>query len=310
MPKLVRQRTHVGKPKGSAPSRGKYAYKRKGAYRKKAKKQFKNARRPFVEGKSRSIVDVLKSNVPEASQIDYLAMSPTYPGYGNQTIPLDDAYTAFRLDSYLQQQRGLLDYQMIGNSIFVKYLKAKIKIDFPPTFLLTKPAKLYLIHGWITTPMNLTDVTTPSAQTATMANVYAHINERLRQYFNDTQDQLLFRPKTWDNGIVVIKKQEIKPDLQEQFSIPANQPSGPTSMYGAVPSVMKSCTWSVNRKVHYQDSTDGAGLTDHLYPNLGWLPFMCMYNPDFRHFEPDRDGQDQGNRIRILMNNQIWYSDS
>ena len=41
----------------------------------------------------------------------------------------------------------------------------------------------------------------------------------LRQYFNETQDELLFRPKAWDNGIKVIKKQEIKPDLQEQFSI-------------------------------------------------------------------------------------------
>lgn len=311
-PPAGRSSSSSGAPmrRGSAPSRGKGAYKKKGAYRKKAKKQFKNARRPFVEGKTRSMVDVLKSNVPEASQINYLALSTTYPGYGEQTVPLDDAFTVFRLDSYMQQQRGLLDYQMIGNSIYVKYLKAKIKIDFPPTFLLTKPAKLYLLHGWITTPLNLTDVTNPAAHTVTMAQVNAHVNERLRQYFNETQDELLFRPKAWDNGIKVIKKQEIKPDLQEQFSIAANQPSGPSSMYGAVPSVHKSCTWNVNRKIHYQDSTDGAGLTDHLYPNQGWLPFMCLYNPDFRHFEPDRDGQDQGNRIRILMNNQIWYSDS
>jgi hypothetical protein len=297
--------------KGAAPSRGKYAYKKRGAYRKKAKRQFKNARRPFVEGKTRSIVDVLKSNVPEASQINYLELSTIYPGYGEQTVPLDDAFTVFRLDSYMQQQRGLLDYQMIGNSIFVRYLKAKIKIDFPPVKVLVKPAKLYLIHGWITTPLNLTDVTTPTAATATMAQVNAHVNERLRQYFNDTQDQLLFRPKAWDNGIKVIRKQEIKPDIQEQFSIPSAQQNDTSgASYGAIPSVIKSCTWNVNRKVHYQDSTDGAGLDDHLYPNQGWLPFMCLYNPDFRHFDEDLDGRDHGNRIRILMNNQIWYSDS
>jgi len=307
LPRMGRRGTIVS----SRPARGKSAYKKKGAYRKKAKKQFKNARRPFVEGKTRSIVDVLKSNVPEASQIDYLAMSPTYTGYGEQTVPLDDAFTVFRLDSYMQQQRGLLDYQMIGNSIYVKYLKAKIKIDFPPIKMLVKPAKLYLLHGWVTTPLNLTDVTNPTAQGVTMAQVNAHVNERLRQYFNETQDELLFRPKAWDNGIKVIKKQEIKPDIQEQFSIPAPQQADTSGRsYGAIPSVHKSCTWNVNRKVHYQDSDDGVGLTDHLYPNQGWLPFMCLYNPDFRHFDPDLDGQDHGNRIRILMNNQIWYSDS
>ncbi len=307
----MRQTTTVGK-NGTAPSRGKYAYKKRGAYRKKAKRQFKNARRPFVEGKTRSIVDVLKSNVAEASQINYLELSTVFPGYGNQTVLLDDAFTAFRLDSYLQQQRGLLDYQMIGNSIFIKYLKARIKIDFPPKHALQSPAKLYLIHGWIMTPMNLTDVTTPAAGDATMANVYAHINERLRQYFNDTQDQLLFRPKSWDNGIRVIRKQAIVPDIQKQFGLPIQHQFGEPAAgtMGSVPSVIRSCTWNVNKKIHFQDSNNGAGLTDHLYPNTQPLPFMCLYNPDFRHFTADRDGADDGNRIRVLMNSQIWYSDS
>lgn len=296
------------------PSRTKGAYKKRGAYNSRNKKQFKNARRPFVEGKTRSLKDVLSSNVPQASQPpDTLAMSANYDWLGRSTVLLDDAYTGLQMSSFTQQQRGLLEHQMIGNSIFVRYLKAKIKVDFPPINILTKPAKLYLIHGWITTPPNWTTVTTPAVDTATTADLNNFINQRLRQYFDDTQDQMLFRPRIYDNGIKVIKKQKIEPNLQKQFSIPANQPSGPSSMYGAVPSVHKSCTWNVNRKIHFEDSTNGTGLTDYLYPNNTWLPFCVLYNPDYKAYTPDVPGQggtEEGNRLHILMNNQIWYSDS
>ena len=290
------------------------AYKKKGAYGKRNKKQFKNARRPFVEGKTRSLTDVLASNVPEASQPpNTLAESVNYPGLGLTSVLLDDAYTSLQMSAFTQQQRGLLEHQMIGNSIFVKYLKAKIKIDFPPINILTKPAKLYLIHGWMTTPPNWTTATTPAINTATTADLQNHINQRLRNYFNELQDQMLFRPKSYDNGIKVIKKQEICPDLQKQFSIPAEQPSGVGSLYGSIPSVMKSCSWTVNRKIHFTDSDNGVGLTDYLYPNNSWLPFMVLYNPDFKAFTPDAGDPAptrEGNRLHVLMNNQIWYSDS
>ena len=62
MPKLTRQSTHVGTPRRAPPRNPKQArkaaaYKKKGAYGKRAKRQFKNARRPFVEGKRRSLED-------------------------------------------------------------------------------------------------------------------------------------------------------------------------------------------------------------------------------------------------------------
>lgn len=305
---MVRTSTRVG-----TKARPKYAYKKRGAYGRRAKKQFKNARRPFVEGKTRSLADVLKTGFSEsAGPPDTMELSTAFSGYGNTNVPLDDAYTNFQVSSFITHQQGLQDYQMIGQSIFVKYIKAKMQIQFPPTFLLLKPAQLYLIHGWITTPPMWTDMTTPKAHEASRAQLNAHINERLKQYFNDKQDQLLFRPKSWNNGIKVLGHQKIVPDLQRQFSVPANHNVVSTAMSGAVPNVNKSCTWNVNRKIHYQPSTDAGetGTVDFLYPNTSWLPFMCLYNPDYRHFHADDDGNDQGNRIRILMNNQIWYSDS
>lgn len=315
MPKLERQRTHVAPRKKAAPTRGKYAYKKRGAYNRRAKRQFKNARRPFVEGKTRSLADVLKQGLPDsAAPPDTMELSTAFEGYGNTNIPLDDAYTNFQVSSFITHQQGLQDFQMIGQSIFCKYIKAKIQFQFPPTFLLLKPANLYLIHGWITTPPMWTDMTAPKAHEATRAQLNDHINQRLKQYFNEKQDQLLFRPKSWNNGIKVIRKQKIVPDLNKQFSVPINHNVVSTSMSGAVPNVNKSCTWAVNRKVHYQVSEEPNGddpAVEFLYPNTSWLPFMCVYNPDYRHFHADAaDGTDQGNRIRILMNNQMWYSDS
>lgn len=307
--RLVRTSTRVG-----AAPRTKYAYKKRGAYGRKAKRQFKNARRPFVEGKTRNLADVLKNGLPsDSNPPDTMALSTNFPGYGNQTIPLDDAYTAFQVSSYITHQQGLQDYQMIGQSIFCKYIKAKLQIQFPPTHILTKPAQLFLIHGWITTPPMWTDTTTPKAHEATRSQLNAHINERLKQYFNEKQDQMQFRPKTWNNGIKVLGYQHVVPNLQRQFSIPAEQPSGVGSLLGSVPNVNKSCTWKVNRKVHYQISEEpvtGEDPVEFLYPNTSWLPFMCLYNPDFRHFTEDTEGGDVGNRIRVLMNNQMWYSDS
>ena len=60
---LQRQSTYVNpkfRKKAMPSTRKAAAYKKKGAYGKRAKKQFKNARRPFVEGKRRSLEDCVR----------------------------------------------------------------------------------------------------------------------------------------------------------------------------------------------------------------------------------------------------------
>jgi hypothetical protein len=55
---LTRQTTYINpkfRKKTMPSTRKKNAYKKKGAYNPRNKRQFKNARRPFVEGKRRSL---------------------------------------------------------------------------------------------------------------------------------------------------------------------------------------------------------------------------------------------------------------
>ena len=129
------------------------AYKKKGAYGKRAKKQFKNARRPFVEGKRRSLEDCVAdfgkynsgttpNGILNPMELD---TTPGYQSYGLSYIGLDDAFTGFHPVSFLQMRQGLGDENMIGFSVYVRYIKQKIQFQFPLLPAQQLPINLYLV---------------------------------------------------------------------------------------------------------------------------------------------------------------------
>ena len=110
---LRRQSTHVGRPKG--------AYGKRGAYKPRAKKQFKNARRPFVEGKRRELADCVADfgviDKPDPGNFPNGVRNPmlldTTAGqesFGLSYIANDDAFTTFHPTSFLQMAHGLDDH--------------------------------------------------------------------------------------------------------------------------------------------------------------------------------------------------------
>ena len=154
--------------KRKAPIRTRQAYKKKGAYKPRAKRQFKNARRPFVEGKRRELADCVAdfgtyntSTEPNGIRNPMvLDTTPGYQSYGITYIGNDDAYTGFHPASFLQMRQGLGDSEMIGSSIYVKYIKQKFQFQFPFNPFQQLPINLYLVHGWFKTPLNRTTRTT------------------------------------------------------------------------------------------------------------------------------------------------------
>ena len=108
-----------------APIRKSSAYKKKGAYKPRAKRQFKNARRPFVEGKRRELADAVRdfgtyntSTTPNGVRNPMaLDTTPGFRSYGLTYIGNDDAFTGFHPVSFLQMRQGLGDSEMIGSSI-------------------------------------------------------------------------------------------------------------------------------------------------------------------------------------------------
>lgn len=322
---LARTRTHVDPKfrKKATATRKKSAYGKKGAYGKRNKRQFKNARRPFVEGKRRSLEDCVAdfgqynsgttpNGILNPMQLD---TTPGYQSYGIQYIGLDDAFTGFHPVSFYQQRQGLGDENMIGSSIYVKYIKQKIQFQFPLLPAQQLPITLYLIHGWFKTPLNRTTRTVPTAAETNQININDHINQRLVDYFNEKTDKLRFIPSSVNNDIKILGYRKVRPNRNSSIGVPnalitSSTEGGDPQQVGSVPNVNMSCTWSVNRKVHY---TEGVGLSStnsqRMFPNTSWLPFTVVYNPDFESFSANATAPERGS-VRILSNNMTWYSDS
>ena len=172
--------------------------------------------------------------------------------------------------------------------------------------MIEQPTKLYLICGWVTQNWNCpVDGTTnsnpivgarPSRDSATQDQLKEYIKRQIEPYFDDSTDKLMFREKETSN-IKIDKYVRIKPSTQTQIATTAtptvlethsggmtghNQTQVPG--VGSIPDVNRSWTAQVNRKIHLTEGTDTEGPNDkqNLYPNHTWLPFACLYNPDWK----------------------------
>jgi hypothetical protein len=321
---LQRQTTYINPKykKKMTTNRKISAYKKRGAYGKKAKKQFKNARRPFVEGKRRSLEDVVEDFGVYSTDINpqgvrnpmALDTTPGFKSYGLSYLGLDDAFTGFHPVSFLQQRQGLGDDQMVGSSIYVKYIKQKMQFQFPLEPAQALPINLYLVHGWFKTPLNRTTRTPTTLAQTNSTNISDHMNERLLDYFNEKTDKLRFIPASVHNDIKILGYRKVKPNRNASISIQqamltSSTEGGDPGSVGSVPNVNMSCTWSVNRKVHYTKGVENTPTPAQYFPNTSWLPFCVVYNPDFESYSANLTNPERGS-VRILSNNMTWYSDS
>lgn len=267
----------------------------KGAYAKGAKKNFAKRRAPMVETKSRTHSDLV-----------HTYGDPITNPLATQYIVNDDAYTDFPLTSYLSMDQGFLEEQMVGNSIFVKYLKAKYEFTMPSgKDTIDFPAEVYLIHGFVTAPSALTNSTVPQAQTLTRTGWSQLVHRVVEDYFNDDTDQLLFLPKVRTN-LKILGRRRLKVNKNNQLGAVPDL----DLQKGAVAPIHMTCNWPMMRKIHYeqgQPQTNGAGAHDQfMYPNSSWRPFCCLYSPNFQAFA-DKGANCQ---IQVRRNDATYFTDS
>lgn len=231
---------------------------KKGAYKRAVKNQMAIRRAPIVETKQRVASDIGRLN-------GFLPGDGTLEGRQNQPLnwqPLipDDAFTIIPIESFLRFQRGLEEWEMIGQSIFSKFINNKLEFRFPQdeqaTFFSTQenevdgvtvpagspyqvtnkmiqnPTKLYLICGWITQAYNApldpaVDATgapvpgqRPQRELVTQDNLEQYIENQLKPYFDDQYDKLEFRPKETTN-IKIEKYVRIKPNMSSAIATQA-----------------------------------------------------------------------------------------
>ena len=283
----------------------------KGAYKKTTKKNFMKRRNPFVENKIRNEEQFSLALDPLRAQVFGNFPDPT----NFADVPVDDAFTLFLPAPYYSMNRGLSCNEMIGDSIYAKYLKTKFQFLAPEgQHMVDYPSQLYLIHGWCTAPVNATSLTTPTVDAVTYVDVFNHVRSYVKEYFNDRKDTLQF-PEKRERHIKFLSYRKLK--TNKNTEIPLQGVSDVAATRGALAPINMSVKWNVMRKVHYDKGANNPALgapatypqADFNYPNQSWLPFTILFNPQFAS-TPGYPTPNQNDLWRVAHSSQMWYSDS
>ena len=299
---------------------------RKGAYKPARKAAFQKRRAPFVETKQQTdVIVALKAGLtPGQAAIDTIRVttSPLEISNGVHGSGTPNTLTLLPINSFNQMNKGLEHSDMIGDSVYSRYLKCKLEIDLPfGQRCIKHPCDLYLIHGWITHPVGNTVHTNPTKIAFTRTQLNEHIQEQLQQYFNQRLDKLSYIPKKTSN-IKIEGYRKVKPQLNNSLGAPASAVMFANNMGGVVqdsvgspPIVNMTCNWNTKRKVNYVLGTDnitqpGTALPFN-YPNYSWLPFMCLYNPTALKFlDPNIYTAQYEPKFNVRYNSAHYFSDS
>lgn len=289
---------------------------RKGAYSKNTKKAFQIRRAPFVETKVNSPDAMTKELQMEAEESTGGLWNSMVV---NTQVHNSDAHTLLPIAPWIFTTQGTDDHNMLGRSIFSKYLKTKVEFTLPSQDrVIRHPAEVYLIHGWVTQPTGATAHTVPSDKNMTYAEFNNHVNDQIKQWFNDRYDKLRFIEKTQSNlKILGYQKLRVKPKSNLGMDPQIFESGLNDKIVGAPPTINMTCTWPCMKKLHMtkgQKFTAYSGHeTDFYYPNHSWIPFLMVYSPTYESFRdtdiyPDLSTDEP--IINVRYNTQHYFTDS
>lgn len=245
----------------------------KKAKKKVAKKKMVKSRAPLVETKSRIQSELVSGAVGGIVQCkDY--------------APLNGVFTLLPLHAWTVMEQGLEEDQMIGRSVFSKYLNAKVKVRFQggANQITDRQFPMELVCGFVQAPMNLTSNTSPTVNGCTPSDISAYVVARVAEYFNARSDELDFIPKR-ASTIRITYRRKIKSDQSKSNVLTPD--SGITAFEGHTPDVNLYPKWKMMRKIHYEKGAlfQSSPARTLYYPNYARIPFCVVYAPMF-------DGED------------------
>ena len=287
---------------------------RKGAYAPAKKNQMMIRRAPFVETKSKTYED-LQSEFSYFANLDHLQFT-------ERTTP-----TRFmNPEVFLIHQQGLDEHQVIGKSIYAKYMNMKLNFRFPQKAFSVNgqnqivpivPQDYELVWGWVPNPLQATGQTTPTVPAMTLDDINTHINQRVTDYFNERKDNLRFIPKK-ASTIRILGRRKIRPNLNRSSTAPLqtiDPLTGADYAIGSIPDVSMNISWPLKRKLHLEhsanlvpDPTKPTVKYPGLFPNYSWLPFCVMVIKDYDDLP---SGSDRTLYMpSIAYNSILYYTDS
>ena len=262
--KLKHPRKHSSRPRRKNPPTRK---------RKVSKKAMVKSRAAIVETKSR-----IQSEIALGTQI----VQPK-----NFKV-LNDVFVPLPLHAYTCMEQGLGEDQMIGQSVFSKYLNGKFQFRFPGgnNTITDRHYAMELICGWIPIPLGFTTFTSTNVNNVLPSDITSFITQRIAEYFSARTDRLDFIPKR-DSNIRITYRRKILSKQNENNVL--NIQATDTGYYGHIPDVMLYPQWKTNRKVFYERGntyTNGASpgspeevVRRNFFPNYSWIPFAVVYSP-------------------------------
>jgi hypothetical protein len=324
---LARQKTTVGHLSGRGGKKKRAPAMRKvtkrGAYKKRQKRNFINKRAAVVETKRKTREEL---RVPAFwSGTDPSSAGTTFADRMAFNVT-DTEIVHINPQTYFWWSQGLDQAQHIGQSVTVKHLNQKVQVRFPqhgmnsteasPRNLVVPPIpmKYTLYWGWIPAPRCLTGNTSPSIQTETVSSLDSYVNNRVKDYFNDRKDRLRFIPKK-DVTIRIIGSKTVQPDLRHTSTAPLRDrdAAGDKYVHGTIPDWYGNITWKFGgggRKLWLEQAVNMNGSTGEMIgmmPNYGWLPFCCLVN--WNHSELSAT-----NRVlycpAVSSNDIVYFTDS
>lgn len=270
------------------------------AYRSTNKRRFMTKRAPFVETKSVTEEEqaVKASSMSLLNPTDYLSLQTATPITMINPVP------------FLCMQQGIGEDQMVGLSVYSKYLKTKIQFKLPGgAYAIQHACDLYLVHGWIKSPLARTNFTTPTAPANTLTDTKTYLLNHVKDFFDEREDKLRFIPRA-NTNIKILGYKRIKANRNSALGLPVEAYTNTTvspgyKTVGANPIINESITWKTMRKIHYTPGTEVSPTLANFYPNSDWLPFCCIYNPTVASFTAGADYT-----IKVAHNSAHWYSDN
>lgn len=298
--------------------------KRNKAFKSAAKKAMARKRAPFVEIKSRSHTELWETmggttmtpvidTVVDPKIIVHMATVNASPSSNN--IPFISY--GFPLWSYLNPVQGVGDNDIIGRSLTMKYLTARVHFEFPVNLPVKNP-RYYLIHGWVKASPKLTEFTTPIRSQFTRAQLSEFIDDQVvNQFNNDADDEFLNFKEKQNKNYSILGYRRIKPKKNELMIDPQMYLTNTTvnpQTYGQPSPQNHTFRWPLNnRKIRYTTGATSETSTPFMYPNDHgtFLPFLLYYCPDTPLVPRGADGNYGDNLCpKIAYDNKVWFSDA
>lgn len=334
---------------------------RRGAYKPYVKRQFIKRSNPIAENKQVEATQISQSVGNKANGVPILndfstppVNSPTHPNAGDPTgaggYAMNSSHWHFNPDSCLYQVHGFDDHQMSGRSVYQRLCAAKFLIKWPqPTMntginkygeegpalednisgiIPSQPMSYKLYWGFVPVKMGLTGQTTPTANKVTAVQIEDFVNQRVTDYFNARRDRIQFIPKS-TSTIKIIGSKTLAPRSDESLlgRLPTSIDPGYLEELheGSIPDTLVKITWPINRKIHFEPTTnlsgDNPGSSDNdtvtgFYKNHDYMPFAVVvsWNHDKLPVDTqatDNTGWERTRRCpQVLVNDICYYRDS